>query len=254
MKIGAWVIVISVTAAIGGGCGNTGDDYMVNPGHGSGPNGSGSGSGHMPDAGGVDPDAAYTAKVCMLTDPRNPMSCATTGVDGLTVTLGTQTATTAADGAFTMMTPNGSGLVWRVKGATVVTAVVPFSASHDVPAISVDRYTQLLGDNGQIFIDQEASIIARVTQRNAAASGATTTVTPPPAAQVFYDGSSAVMWDENTTSTYGTIWVPVMALQSGTSATLTITSADTGSGSTITAFPSIPLENQAITFVTLDLP
>jgi hypothetical protein len=236
-----------------GAC-KAGDDYGVVPG-GGGPIGGGSGSGSgVTDGPMFDPDAAAMGRVCVMSDPRDPTSCAGLGADGITVTLGNYQATTSADGSFVIQTTGGSGLVWHLSGSAIVPTVVPYSPSRTIPTISVNRYDQLLGDNGILFSDQEAAVFARVTQGGAVAVGATASATPPPTSAIFYDGGNATDWNQNATGAFGMVWIPQLDIQTGTSATATITPADTGGGSMPRSFPGIPLENLSITFVGLDLP
>jgi hypothetical protein len=48
-------------------------------------------------------------QACVVTDPRNFASCATTGASGLTVQLGDQIATTDASGHFAIAAPTTIG-------------------------------------------------------------------------------------------------------------------------------------------------
>src|SRR5215468_4128708 len=79
------------------------DDYPVLPGHGFGVPG-----------GTAD---AIAGRVCLvMADPRALATCAETGAGNITVSLGGVTTTTAANGAFTLVPPAGSNLVFTVSG------------------------------------------------------------------------------------------------------------------------------------------
>ena len=231
-----------------GACSKTVDDYQVIPGQG-GPNG---GSNTI----GVDavtdtvPGSQISARVCLLTDPRDLTSCAPTGAANLTVKLGTVMASTVDDGSFTIATPSGSNLSWSITGAGIEASLVPYSTSLSISAIASDAYTQLRTANGVLFVDQTAAVFAHVVHAGAAVTGVTTTVSPSPTAGViYYDGNSAQVWDQGATSTFGMIWVPEIDLTGGaTAATLTVSS-----GGTPTGFPGVPLRNLTLTFVTIEI-
>src|SRR5690349_12972878 len=109
--------VLLVLALVG--CQGASEQYPVDPG---GPNPGGMGM--MVDAASIDapdPDAGnlLMGRVCLVTDVRG-LNCAGSGANGITVTLGTNSALTTANGSFSIVTPTGSNLVWRATGANVV--------------------------------------------------------------------------------------------------------------------------------------
>src|ERR1044071_9473062 len=114
--------VLWLAALAACGVGGFGDDFSVQPGGPGGPNTPLDAA--LIDA--PDPDALVTlaGRVCIALDIRSPLAnCATTGAGGITVTLGTKTATTLADGAFTIEKPSGSTLTWRATGQGLVKSV-----------------------------------------------------------------------------------------------------------------------------------
>lgn len=254
MRFGARCVFAMFVVAGAVGCKAGGDDYGVLPGTG-GPSGNGSGSGTGVDAPILVGDAALHARVCVMSDPRDLTSCSETAAGGLTVTLGNYQATTADDGTFAIQASSGSALVWHVTGPAsgpnaIMPSVIPFAATRILPAISVDRYAQLMGDNGVLLSDQEAVVFARITQAGGPAVGVTATATPVPNSAIFYDGA-ATTWDQNKTNAYGIVWLPELPLAAGTTAAISI--AQPVAGSSPTSFSGIPLENQSLTFVSLDL-
>ncbi len=240
MRLAIAVGLISV------GCGGgAGDDYAVVPGNG-GPSG---GSGMKPIDAALDSSGQQlSGTVCLRTDPRDPASCATTGAGDIMVKLGTATATTADTGAFTIDAPTGSSPVWTLTGTSIYPSIVPYSANYHVPAITVARYDQLRGDNGVVqIVDQTSVVFAQVVHGAVAEDQVTATVTPVPVTALYYDGTSATLWDQDMTDAHGMIWVPEVDLSTGaTTASMTVTKAGTP-----TTFAGIPLVNQAITFVTI---
>src|SRR6476660_1845280 len=95
------IVLVAALAACGG---DDGTGFPIMPG------GGGSGSSSMPDAsigGDEDGGSTLTGRVCLVSDARRPTTCAGSGADGLTVTVGGSTATTAADGSFSLTRPSG---------------------------------------------------------------------------------------------------------------------------------------------------
>ncbi len=174
------------------------DDESVTP---------GGGDASVPDGTAGD-GAAIMGRVCLLADLRNLEGCASSGADGLMVTLGTQVATTAADGTFTMPAPSGSTLVWRVVGTGVVPSRMVFSAFPLIPVVPQTLYDDLLIANGVILNAGQGSVVARVVSQGLGVPGVTGTIVT--ANQSFYDGSSASTWNQNSTGNQGVIWIPAV--------------------------------------------
>jgi hypothetical protein len=209
--------VFVVAVALIAGCGGIdGSGYPITPG------GTGSGGGHgAPDAAiDASPDGAsgmIAGKVCLLTELRDLTSCATTGADGLTVALGAGTATTEADGSFTMAIPAGNPTVWRVSGTTTAgDAIVPssmvFGTDTTLPAIRATAYAEMQVANGVIAQAGQGDLMIRVTEAGAALAGVTATVAPAIAGAILYDGQSSDAWVQDMTGAFGTIWIPGEAM------------------------------------------
>lgn len=220
------------------------DGFPVQPG---GPGG----SGEQLDASTLDafdPDAGMqvSGRVCLVTDLRAPLTCAATGAAGITVTLGTRMATTAADGSFKIAAPSGTGLVWRTSASDLVTMLMPFGVSTTIPAITLDAWSDILASNGVMLVPGEGSIVARVVKGTSLQMGARAASTPAARFATLYDGPSALAWRDVSTGPAGTAWIPGAGVGANT---LQITPA---SGSD--AMQSVLVEDQAITYVTIDLP
>jgi hypothetical protein len=240
---------------------DAGDDYPVSSG-GGGPvvvgGGGGGGGGRGGDAGtdGSTSDAgiALQGRVCLLTDLRrvgDHTACAGIGAKDLTVTLGTRTAKTSDDGSFTIVAPQGGGFTWHVIGAQLTPSVMPFGADYTIPAVSDVVYSELLSTNQVTLGDQQGSIVVRVVRGLAPVAGVTATSSPASNRLALYDGNSAAIWTENRVGTgpRGIAWfadVPLAAV-GPTLAAIALTPRGAGS------VPTVTVENQAITFVTIDL-
>jgi hypothetical protein len=215
-----------------------------------GPGGVGTpGPGGDVDAGDPTGDGglALVARVCLTRDLRTPSSgCSLTGAGDLLVTLGTRTAITNPDGTFTIAVPAGSSLTWRVVGTDTITSVMPFSADLVIPVISIDDYADLLTSNGAILVPQQGSAVVRVAANNVLLSGALVTTDPPATFATLYDGASAAVWDTDGTGVFGAAWVAGLPVGP---AALTATPAGGGAQSVVTV-----IEDQAITFVTIEIP
>jgi len=222
-----------------------GGDYPVEPG---GPNPSGTGKpldAAPIDAADPDASAMLTARMCLVSDLRG-LACAATGAAGITVTLGTQMATTLENGSFTMTTPSGSNLVWRASRLGVISTVMAFGPSKTIPIIGDQDYIDLQNANSVTLVPGEGSIVARIVRNNVAVSGAVATVAPIAQFATKYDGPTSSAWTELATSTAGTTWIP--GAQLGTN----VVTATPTTGAA--AMESVLVEDQAITYVTIDLP
>jgi hypothetical protein len=208
-------------------------------------------------------------RVCVLTDPTRAgaadlrrvgerAACAPTGVMqlNLNVSLGTKTAVPGDDGSFTIAAPIGAGLLWHVTGLNFITSVMPFSADNTIPVIGDMDYMDLLNANTVVLQDQQGSIVVRVVKAGVAATQVVATSNPAGNRLALYDSSaSSLDWNENLvgTGTRGVVWfadVP-LAVTPPSTAMVALT-PPAGSGSVVTT--TVPVENGAITFVTVELP
>ena len=171
------------------------DDYPVLPGHGSGAPGQTSG--------------AISGRVCLvMADPRALATCAETGADNLTVSLGGVTALTAANGAFTLVPPPGSNLAFTVTGPSIMTSSQVFSPTNVIPAINADLFEEVLAANGIVLTPGSGSIFGSVFARGVPAAGITAASTPSPAFGPFFDGTTPTSFTLNATGARGVVFLP----------------------------------------------
>jgi hypothetical protein len=169
------VLVIAFAGAVG--CKTDETMYPIIPG---GPGGPGIGN-HDAAVAGDSSDAGplISGKVCVITDARDLVTCATTNSGGLSVVLGTKAASTAADGSFMIATPQGSNLEWQVSASTVVSTDMSFSTSTTIPVLSATTYIDLESNNGVLEVQGQGAILARVVQAGAPVAHATASTSPP---------------------------------------------------------------------------
>ena len=229
-------------------CKSEGDDFPIAPG------GDDSVISPMIDAS-VDaprdgaPGSLIDGRVCVLIDPRNHTSCADSGAAGIGVMLGTSSAVTEEDGAFTIVAPPGSNLVWIVGGGGVATSVMAVGAAHLIPVIDVATQEDLLLDNGVITPADQGQVFVRSLRGGLPLAGVTATVTPPGAPPTFavrYDGLTPIAWTETATGMFGVAWLP--GVPAGT-VSVTVTPSD-GTPRTLI----VPVLGDANTFATVEIP
>lgn len=242
MKWLAALVVVSQLAA----CKTPPDPYPISPGGGGGS----TGTEMMPD-GAIDySDASPTiaGRVCLLlATPHALAGCATTGAAGITVTLGTEQATTAADGTFSIMRPAGTeGLSWVVTAVDIKTSVIRFGTTTTLPAIDDVTYEEMLGAQQATVADGDGALMTRVTRLGAAVPGARVVTAPPGESLVYYDGPNALDWQTEQTGGYGVAWIPSLPA-GGTQ--LTITSEQMA-----TVITGHQVVGDAITFVLAEIP
>jgi len=213
------------------------------------PGGGGQGGVGTVDAG-VEADGGMssmlTGRVCLLSDARQPSSCAGSGADGFTVTLGSQTATTASDGSFTMTRPSGTGLVWKVSGTGIEPSAMRLSSGTTIPAIQSLLYGDMIAAMNAVVSVETGAIIARLTKANAAITDAVVVASPTPDSETYYDGLGVTDWDFDSTGSFGVVWISSIA--SGT-ASLTV-----DNGSAQNTVGGIPVFAGTITFELAEIP
>ncbi|HSS02497.1 MAG TPA: hypothetical protein VLM79_35800 [Kofleriaceae bacterium] len=237
-------------------CRASADDYPLGPG------GSGGGRGNGVDAGlgdsGADADGdagvQITGRVCAITDLRTPTACGTANVSGLTVSIGTtRTATPNARGDFTINAPLGP-FVWRVSGNNFNTSIVPVSGDNTLPVISDQLYMEMLAANHVVRPAEElTSAVLRVVQGGTIPAVSVLATSNPATADLpLYDDDDIFIWrsDNLGTGSSGSVWLPDLPIVSGGTGAVTVT-LKPPQGATVSTV--VPLVDQAITFVTVEL-
>lgn len=230
-----------------------GDDYPVDPNNNANQDGTNDAASGAHDAAvPVDGTAAMiSARVCVLTDPRDLTSCRNTGTGALRVTLGTSMATTDDSGAFTIATPTGTNLVWRVSGTGLQPSVMQYGPSLTIPALLAADYNSLEVGNGvQVQTADQGEIFVHVVRAGASVTGAHGASAPSPFYGVLYDTNIAAVWNINAsvgTGAHGMLWYPATPI--GT-ATISVTPM----GGTAVMTPNVLVESQAITYLSVTVP
>jgi len=250
-------LVIGLLAVTAAACGDDGNMFPVGGGGNDGgfqlPDGNGGGGNDATGDSGTDGavlavDAnEFDGRVCLLTDIRDFETCASTGADGLTVRLGTATATTAADGTFTIVGQSGTGLVWRITGPNIVSTYEPL-ADYFIPAILKTDFDALRAgsaDPDVTLVPGEGSMMVFVSRNGVGVSGVTATSSPA-FYQPFYDGATEFAWTQTATLSAGVVWVP--GLDVGT-ATINVKDANAVAG-----MVTGPIFDGGITFANIILP
>lgn len=187
------------------------------------------------------------ARACVLTDPRDLTSCKATGVAGLTVTLGTQTATTADDGSFTIAAPTGTNVVWDVTGSTVVESVTPYAGQTKISVMDAQMFSELQDNVSALPIAGTGGLLVRVTRGGAAVTGEAALVMPANQLGSYYDGATSSAWTQTATGAFGTVFEPNVT--TGT-ASVQLSAADTLQAT----LSAIPITDGGMTFDVAELP
>jgi hypothetical protein len=248
MKLALLVLVAACRASA--------DDYPIGPGaEGSGQSGGGdAGTSDARDAAEGDAGVQITGRVCLVTDLRNPTACADNQVvRNITVSIGTtRTAIPNQRGDFTISAPLGP-FTWRVTGRDVITSVVPFGADTRLPVISDVLYTELLSANDVTRTDLQTSVVVRVVNGVMAVANVRAASVPATPDLARYDDEDSLLdWrsDQLGTGPAGVAWLPDIPLASDTSIAATV-NLTPPVGTAVST--QVPVENQAITFVTTEL-
>lgn len=229
----------ALIAVLLAGCQPEPKDFPPLGGGGGGPGG-GAGGGNN-DAGIDALQNPLSGRVCLVSDLRKLDECAATGADGLTVTLGSYETQTEVDGSFIIEGSQGTSVAWKITGTNIVSSVQGLSIVHQIPAIRTSRYADLLLDNGIILNPGQGSIVVEVLESNAPKPNALATTNPVASFGTRYDGSSALVWDQDQTGVFGIAWISGIASGATllTIASSTLPDVDT----------TVTIEDGAITFV-----
>jgi hypothetical protein len=234
------------------GCAGNGDDgYPTRPGNGSIGGGGGGGSdAGVGDAATGDAAAAF-GRVCLISDLRNPTTCAGSGAGNLLVQRGAVTVTTRADGRFDLPPATGAGDRWIVTGGTgsnLVTSVVPFvsGASVRLPIISQPTWDAMRAASGITPLDGTGAIhVLSLLPNGNPKLGATVTVTPT-INSTYYPDTSATLWSRTLGTTSGVSLVPNLT------AGQDVDIGGVATGNVRASLLRQPIVANSITWVTLD--
>jgi hypothetical protein len=194
-----------------------------------------------------------TGRVCLLTDLRQigvAAECADTGAGHWTVSLGSHTAISGDNGAFSIEAPLGGGFTWHVTAGRIVTSAMPFGADNTIPVLLADRYTELLTENQASLSDLQGSIVVRVVRSNQPVPDVVATALSDATMDSLYDANSAEIWGPNSTGTRGLAWLPSVTVPTP-ARQVPVTLSLLG---TVVATTPVTVENQTVTFVTQELP
>jgi hypothetical protein len=234
----------------------SGDDSMLPVGGGGNDGGFGS-----PDGGGGTTDgriidaptgtpspidaSLFVGRVCLLSDSRKIDQCASTGAGGLTVRLGSSTAVTSDSGMFTIA--GTAATVWTVTGANIVTSL-KVVGDYEIPAITRTMFNGMIAQNLMPFPPNagEGHVIAQVVRNGMPLPGATATQPAAATWAPFYDGSDATHWTQAGTGANGAVWIPNIDVGAA--------STTFASGTTTIMSTGIPIQDGAITFMTVIFP
>ena len=119
--------------------------------------------GTQPSSGGRA--ARISGRVCVLADPQILDACSIKGAGGLSVNMGAATATTTADGSFTIepdATTNIATTPISVTGAGVVASQTSVRGSNIVPVMTKDLFDQMALATGITTETDSGAIMATV--------------------------------------------------------------------------------------------
>lgn len=173
----------------------------------------GDGDGNDPPTTDAPPNVpTMRAQVCIVKDLRTPETCETTNAVGLTVELGGATATTAADGTFTIAIPPAGTTAYVVRGSNAVIRTVSTSSRYAatqlsatlpiVPVVDADRFQRTLADSAVALAAGQGAILVK-----SARIGATVAATPVSAFAPIYSDSEVFLWNGTKIGTTGTALV-----------------------------------------------
>jgi hypothetical protein len=236
MRLGVLLLLVA-------GC--TSSNYPIGPG-GGGIDGNGVGGGDGSVSGDI---GGIVQQVCLVTDLRTPRTnCASTGVMGVTVTLGSETTmTTTPEGRFSLTPSQESGLVWHVSGPGLVPSVVSFVPNEYVLPVISTTTSEAMNAASLVTIESgHGSVFAQVhgATTDTPVSDVSIPATTPAAPEILFDGNNSVTWPgSGVTAAKAAVWVPDVAQGS-----ISITFKPAGSATKKTV-QDIPVEDGKNTYL-----
>ncbi len=204
--------------------------------------------------GGGGGNARVSGRVCVLADPQIMSACAINGAQGLSVALGSATATTSADGTFTIdrdpTLPATTPI--SVTGNTIVQSNATLATGNGptvIPAMTTQLYDNMTLATGITPAENTGAIVANVaTGEGLPATGITATSTPTGTAGPFFDATGESPWSLNATGARGIVYFPNVTTTGPSS--LTFTDPTTAGETTV---DGIQVVNGGITYVDASL-
>lgn len=189
-----------------------------------------------------------TGHVCLAADPRMLTTCADTGAGGLSIRLGTETATTSDDGTFSIPGVTATGN-WIVTGANIVTSVkVATGATYEIPALATTTYADMMTANDVTLAAGQGTLMAHTIHNGAGLVGVTGSTSPTATYSPLYDGTTSDGWLATVgTGANGVIWSPGLTVGNATLTAHPMTGSNIATGSQ-------SIQDGAITFVDILFP
>jgi hypothetical protein len=190
--------------ACGGGSGSD-DDYPVRPGGGGTGGQTGGADARMIDGGGGED---VNGRVCVISDLRRWTSgCATDGVAGLTVAIGSASATTTDDGSFTITPPTEVVALVQISGAGVARSFNPYDptlAELALVAPTDGAWDDVQQELGIASADGNGALLVELRVGADTIPGVTVDSDPAPGAnangEIYYDNAAdPLAWDVDAT-------------------------------------------------------
>jgi hypothetical protein len=253
-----WAMKRAALALVLAACSTSTKDFPPLP-EGAPPGGTSGGGGTTGDAGiadgGSDGGGLIAGRVCIVKDLRTPTVCDTTkDASTVKVTLGgTRTPAVGPDhdGLFMIVAPLGAP-VWRASGSIFVPSVMPWAAETTIPIVPDLLYNDAKLMSGNVSIAEgQGSVVVRVVNGVAPVPARTNLTDMSITVVPLYATTNSLAWtDVGPTLVSGAVWFPAVDVASVPGKTVTLTPQ--GGAQVIT--PVDVVEDQAITFVTQDLP
>jgi hypothetical protein len=198
-------------------------------------------------------DAALDAsnivgRICLTTDLRFPLRCASTGAEGFTITYGDATASSTGDGSFAFSAaPTVAATTLKATRSGFVTSVIPRSnGSFLIPTTLQQTFDTFMSDNAFPLPADHGTVVARVLKSGAPLLGAKLVSNPISLQIALYAGANASIWE-----TKSTVADAVIALPGILQGNVEITVAPAVGAAK--KFVDIPVVGGAVTFVALDV-
>jgi hypothetical protein len=151
-----------------------------------------------------------SGRICISNSISNLSQCRQNDLEGFTVEIGGQSATTDTNGNFEVPAPTGSLLSFTVSGPGAVTTTTPYSPSTTLPVIDADVYARAMASH-QIFASEgQGAILGTVMRQGQPARDITVTSDPLGSFSPFYDTDGPGL-GVNATGARGVFWVPGLA-------------------------------------------